>query len=97
MKEINVMFLNLIAMYKYCKMKRRHRRWKIRPINKDWSNNGYFQKHFLKIKNMDSEQLFLHTRMTRPVYEILYKLVANSLRKFGQRIHPEERLSLTLL
>ncbi|KAI8117884.1 Protein ANTAGONIST OF LIKE HETEROCHROMATIN PROTEIN 1, partial [Lucilia cuprina] len=72
------------------------RRWYARPINKDWPSAGYFKKVFKKIKSVDEENFFIHTRMTKNVYELLLSLIKTSLRKPGQRIFPEERLSITL-
>lgn len=98
--DISEKFLKLIELYKVYKKinnNRYTRRWKVRPINKNWHKFGYHRKVFLKIKSEDEEQFFVHTRMTVPIFNLLLSLIENSLIKPKQRIDAEERLSITLL
>ncbi|XP_037944852.1 putative nuclease HARBI1 [Teleopsis dalmanni] len=94
---IDGMFFNLIQLYKERQNRKRKRRWRTRPINMDWSKTGYHQQTFLKMKEMDEEKLFCHTRMSKEIYGELLKLTAVSLTKYKEQIHAEERLSITLL
>lgn len=96
-EEIESLFLNIISLYAKRKKLMFGRRWRVRPINMDWLQNGYHRKTFLKIKDMDEEDLFAHTRMSRQLYDSFLKLMAPSLRKFKETIHAEERLTITLL
>ncbi|XP_036317587.1 putative nuclease HARBI1, partial [Rhagoletis pomonella] len=102
-RNIETLFLNLCELYKlyeeYEEYKSRKglRKYKIRPINRNWSTGGYQLQVFKQIKTLEPDQLFSHTRMPPNVFELLLKLVSKSLRKPRQRIDPEERLSLVLL
>lgn len=75
----------------------RHRRYKIRPINRERRQFGNFQ-YYKKMKQWDSEQFFKFTRMTRPVFEMLLGKVKPiiSKQKRSDGISAEERLIITL-
>ena len=68
----------------------------MRPLNSDWTEGGYKQRVFQKMKDIDEEQFFIQTRMSLPVFNLLLSLVESKLRKPKQRIFPEERLAITL-
>lgn len=97
---------NLISLYelweKYEKCIKKHKkikRNKNRPINKERDTNGYFKVTFLKIKELDPAQFFIHTRMPVTVFELLLSACKPYLEKKSMRkpIEPESRLALTLL
>lgn len=98
-KQIGFMFLNLMMLYKKRRalQERRQRRWCVRPVNIDRGISGYYVCSFLKIKNMDEQHFFIHTRMTKSLFNVLLTLVENTLSKPNQLILPEERLSITIL
>lgn len=74
------------------------RRWWVRPINCKRDALGYFATTYLKIKEIDPQQFFKHTRMDRALYDKLLDLVKEDLQKKSIRkpIDFECRLALTL-
>lgn len=77
---------------------KRRRRWWVRPINLDRDRFGYFERMFKKMKDLDEEEFFAQTRMTKEVYNLLLSLIEGDLQKrsIRQPIKPECRLALTL-
>lgn len=45
---------------------------------------------------MDQEQFFVHTRMSKSLFDWLLSFTQSSLKKHRQRIGAEERLVITL-
>ncbi|KAM7344953.1 uncharacterized protein ACRADG_011457 [Cochliomyia hominivorax] len=76
--------------------KQRIRRWGVRPSNRDWALKGFHRKVFSNVKNMDEEQFFVHTRMSKSLFDWLLSFIQSSLKKTRQRIGAEERLVITL-
>lgn len=74
------------------------RRWWVRPANRSREKDGYFINNYLKIKAIDPEDFFKHTRMSRHVYNKLLNLLQEELSKHSIRkpISFECRLALTL-
>lgn len=74
------------------------RRWWVRPANRSRDKDGYFVNNYLKLREIDPEDFFKHTRMTRDLYEELKNLLQNELTKHSIRkpIDFECRLALTL-
>lgn len=70
----------------------------IREIYQDRQRFGYFQTMFLKMKEKDPAQFFIHTRMNRNTYELLLSLMKDALTKKSIRtpIDFECRLAITL-
>lgn len=72
----------------------------MRPIyahRNDTIPSGYF-KRFLKMIEEDSEEFFIQTRMRRPVYDKLLRLLRNDLKRKSIRapVSAECRLTITL-
>jgi uncharacterized Fe-S cluster-containing radical SAM superfamily protein len=74
-----------------------HRRYKVRPINRERRKLGNFQC-YIKMKSWDREQFFKYTRMTTHVFEMLLKKVKPIIEKNKRSdgISAEERLIITL-
>lgn len=51
-------------------------------MNSDKDISGYFVAVYQRMKEIDSEEFFLHTRMTRPVYDLLINLIKKTSQKF---------------
>ncbi|KAI8118956.1 Protein ALP1-like [Lucilia cuprina] len=76
--------------------KPRIRRWAIRPTNRYRVIDNYHRKVFGNIKSMSQEQFFVHTRMTKPMFDWLLSIAKSSLIKKAQRVFAQERLAITL-
>lgn len=80
-------------------LKRRKRRWWIRPgfqRRRDYSEFDNFIPH---IRDNDEEMFFKYFRMSKDRYEHLLSLVSESLKKLSIRepVSPDERLTITLV
>ncbi|XP_037817797.1 protein ANTAGONIST OF LIKE HETEROCHROMATIN PROTEIN 1-like [Lucilia sericata] len=76
--------------------KPRVRRWAIRPTNRYRVIDNYHRKVFGNIKLMSQEQFFVHTRMTKTMFDWLLSIAKSSLIKKAQRVFAQERLAITL-
>ncbi|KAK5644198.1 hypothetical protein RI129_008043 [Pyrocoelia pectoralis] len=74
------------------------RRWWVRPANRSRNKDGYFINNYLQLKEIDPEDFFKHTRMTRNLYNRIINLLEPELTKHSIRkpISFECRLALTL-
>lgn len=104
MDEVEV-FLCLYVLHQLYLMVRKfhernasQRRWWVRPANRSRDKDGYFVNNYLKLKEIDPEAFFKHTRMTRELYNGLLNLLKDHLSKHSIRkpIDFECRLALTL-
>ncbi|XP_036339354.1 putative nuclease HARBI1 [Rhagoletis pomonella] len=95
--ELFIRLCELYNLYKKYKNNKKQRRYRIRPINKNWATAGCQLRTFQLMRTKEPEQWFLQTRMPPHIFDMLLKLVSKSLWKPKQRIGPEERLSLALL
>lgn len=98
--EFGMMYIILMGSYLVLQDKKacNERRWWVREANLSRNELGYFKNCFLKIKECDAEDFFKHTRMSRPLYNLLLNLLTKDLTKKSQRefIEPECRLAVTL-
>lgn len=85
--------------YKITKRYRGTKRMWTRANNTDRNTKGYFVTVFQKIKQLDQEEFFSHTRMNKKQYDILLNLIKSRLTKSTLRRPPidfECRLALTI-
>uniref|UniRef100_A0A1Y1MU88 DDE Tnp4 domain-containing protein n=1 Tax=Photinus pyralis TaxID=7054 RepID=A0A1Y1MU88_PHOPY len=97
--EVFAAFLLLTtAAMLYLKRKKRVRRYKVRPINRNRIVHGQFHKRVRRMREMDHEQYFKYTRMTPAVFDNLLSIVGPHLQRHKKKSHisPAERLTLTL-
>lgn len=97
--ELCVSFMFLMISYlTIVKLRKRNRRWWVRTANVTRNIDGYYKTCYQRIKECDPEAFFKHTRMTRPVYNLLLTLIKDPLTKKSIRrpIPAECRLAITL-
>jgi len=93
--------INLIKIIIQLLQKKRKiskRKYWVRPMLLQRKSKGHFNNLFQFMKNNDDEQFFKFTRMTVRQFEMLLKIVQESLRKRSIResLSPEHRLCITL-
>lgn len=77
--------------------KKRHRRFKVRPINKARKQSGGYQ-YYKKMRTWDEEQYFKYTRMNKSSFNKLLSFTKPHITKQyrSDGISAEERLIITL-
>ncbi|XP_055846086.1 uncharacterized protein LOC129912029 isoform X2 [Episyrphus balteatus] len=90
--------VNVLKKENDSSVKQRIRSCSVREINRDRRQNGFFNATFLKIKEHDSAQFFMYTRMHPAMFDELLNLVSPFMIKTSIRepILPECRLALFL-
>lgn len=76
----------------------RKRKYKVRPINRNRLNLGFFTTTFLPMKDEDPGQFFKYTRMTQNVFNQLLCLISPQMvkKELPDSISSEQRLAMTL-
>lgn len=86
----------------YCSTKNnnlRKKRASVRKMHEDRGVNGFFERNYKKMREVDPEQFAMSTRMTVATFDLLLSLIRPRLEKTSLRtpISPECRLFVTLL
>lgn len=86
------------AKCKARKKKRRPRRYKVRPLNRNREKKSFFYVRFLPMKANDPYKFYEYTRMTVQLFHKLLTMIEPRLTKteFGNPICEEERLAVTI-
>ena len=89
----------LIKRNKSKRNKKRYRSCAVRVLNRNRKRCGFYFVTFRRMKDLDAEWFFIHTRMSVPVFNALVNMLTPFLRKISIResVSPEERLAITLL
>ncbi|KAL1488582.1 hypothetical protein ABEB36_015045 [Hypothenemus hampei] len=78
--------------------KRRKRRYKVKPINRQRKLYGQYEKLFKNMKENDPEQFFKYTRLSSEQFDFLLALIDPHIKKNKSKnpLSPSHRLSITL-
>lgn len=97
---LSYIHLNLATLVCLMNKRKRVRRCGVRPINKKRKTQGFFMTlvRTMKTGELDGEQFFKYTRMTKNQFSYLLHLAGPSLQKNEKKFHipPEHRLMITI-
>lgn len=84
-------------LYQLNTKKQRKSREGVRQMHKDRLINGFFEKNYMKMRNIDPEQFLMCTRMTVATFDVFLELIRHKLEKISMRkpILPECRTNFT--
>lgn len=96
--DMNQLLSNLKKLKELKQKHKRKRSCSVREINRTRNIHGYYKVTFVKMKEVDPDQFFIHTRMSKDIFDMLLGLVRPQLETSEKvRINTECRLALTLL
>lgn len=96
--EDSIIFLLLSTGAYFLLNHSRHRRFKIRPVNRNRKQLNVFDNLLLFMKNNDRDQFFKYTRMSPEMFDYLLNLIKPFIQKDPTKcpIETGQRLAITL-